>query len=87
VVSHKNVTKVVWYILVQLRSLNNTKSKVSGAQVPLLRPSGYGGQAGVRNSACNELSRIEVGMWKIRKGGGCEHAIESDFFETLSKLK
>jgi hypothetical protein len=30
VVSHKNVTEGVWYILVQLRSLNNTLSMVSG---------------------------------------------------------
>jgi len=31
--SHKNVTKVVWYILVQLRPLNNTMSMVSGVSV------------------------------------------------------
>jgi hypothetical protein len=31
--SHKNVTKVVWYILVQLSSLNNTMSMVSGVSV------------------------------------------------------
>ena len=31
--SHKNVTKAVWYILVQLSSLNNTMSKVSGVSV------------------------------------------------------
>jgi hypothetical protein len=30
VVPHKNVTKVLWYILVQLSSLNNTMSLVSG---------------------------------------------------------
>jgi hypothetical protein len=33
VMSHKNVTKVVWYILVQLSSLNNTMSMVSGVSV------------------------------------------------------
>jgi hypothetical protein len=33
VVSHKNVIKVVWYILVQLRSLSNTMSVVSGVSV------------------------------------------------------
>ncbi len=33
VVSHKNVTKVVQYILVQLSSLNNTMSMVSGVSV------------------------------------------------------
>jgi hypothetical protein len=31
--SYKNVTKVVWYILVQLSSLNNTMSMVSGVSV------------------------------------------------------
>jgi hypothetical protein len=31
--SHKNVTKVVWYILVQLSSLNNTMPMVSGVSV------------------------------------------------------
>jgi DNA relaxase NicK len=31
VMSHKNVIKIVWYILVQLSSLNNTMSLVSGA--------------------------------------------------------
>ena len=40
--SHKNVTKVVWYVLVQKSSLNNTMFMVS-----LLRLKGYGGQAGV----------------------------------------
>jgi hypothetical protein len=30
---HKNVTKVVWYILVQLDSLKNTISLVSGVSV------------------------------------------------------
>jgi hypothetical protein len=35
--SHKYVTKVVWQILVQLRSLNNTMSLVSG-----VRPSAAG---------------------------------------------
>ena len=40
--SHKKVTKVVWYILVELSFLDNTMSKVS-----LLRLKGYGGQAGV----------------------------------------
>jgi hypothetical protein len=29
-VSHKNIKKVVWYILVQFGSLNNTMSMVSG---------------------------------------------------------
>ena len=43
--SHKNVTKVVWYILVQLSSLNNTMPMVSP-----LRLKGYGGQAGVTNT-------------------------------------
>ena len=33
VMSHKNVTKVVWYILVELSSLNNTMSMVSGVSV------------------------------------------------------
>ena len=33
VMSHKNVTKVEWYILVQLSSLNNTMSMVSGVSV------------------------------------------------------
>ena len=33
VMSHKNVTKVVRYILVQLSSLNNTMSMVSGVSV------------------------------------------------------
>ena len=33
VVSLKNVTKVVWYILVQSNSLNNTVSMVSGVSV------------------------------------------------------
>ena len=33
VVSHKYVAKVVWYILVQLSSLNNTMSMVSGVSV------------------------------------------------------
>ena len=33
VVSRKNVTKVVWYILVQLNSLNSTMSMVSGVSV------------------------------------------------------
>jgi hypothetical protein len=33
VMSHKNVTKVVWYILVQLSSLNNTMTMVSGVSV------------------------------------------------------
>jgi hypothetical protein len=42
VVSHKKVTKVVWYILVELSFLDNTMSMVS-----LLRLKGYGGQAGV----------------------------------------
>jgi hypothetical protein len=42
VMSPKNVTKVVWCILVQMSSLNNTMSMVS-----LLRLKGYGGQAGV----------------------------------------
>jgi hypothetical protein len=32
-VSHKNITKVVRYILVQLRSLNNTMSMVSGVSI------------------------------------------------------
>jgi hypothetical protein len=32
-VSLKNVTKVVWYILVQSNSLNNTVSMVSGVSV------------------------------------------------------
>jgi hypothetical protein len=31
--SHKYVTKVVWYILVQLSSLNNTEAMVSGVSV------------------------------------------------------
>jgi hypothetical protein len=31
--SHKNVTKVVWYILVQLTSLNNAMPMVSGVGV------------------------------------------------------
>jgi hypothetical protein len=31
--SHNNVTKVVWYILVQLSSLNNTMPMVSGVSV------------------------------------------------------
>jgi ribosomal protein S9 len=31
--SHRNVTKVVWYILVQLSYLNNTMSMVSGVSV------------------------------------------------------
>jgi hypothetical protein len=31
--SHKNITKVVWYILVQLSALNNTGSMVSGVSV------------------------------------------------------
>ncbi len=33
VMPHKNVTKDVWYILVQLSSLNNTMSMVSGVSV------------------------------------------------------
>jgi hypothetical protein len=33
VVSHENFTKVVWYILVQLRSLNRSMSMVSGISV------------------------------------------------------
>jgi hypothetical protein len=33
IVSHKNITKVMWYISVQLRSLNNTMSMVSGVSV------------------------------------------------------
>ncbi len=33
VMSHKNVPKVVWYIFVQLSSLNNTMSMVSGVSV------------------------------------------------------
>ncbi len=37
--SHKNVTKVVWYILAQLSSLNNTMSMVSGVSVQV---SGFG---------------------------------------------
>jgi len=40
--SHKNVTKVMWYVLVQKSSLNNTMFIVS-----LLRLKSYGGQAGV----------------------------------------
>ena len=32
VVSRKNVIKIVWYILVQSSSLNNTKSLVSGVR-------------------------------------------------------
>ena len=40
--SHKNVTKVMWYVLVQKSSLNNTMFMVS-----LLRLKSYGGQAGV----------------------------------------
>jgi hypothetical protein len=40
--SHKNVTKVVWHILAQKSSLNNTMFMVS-----LLRIKSYGGQAGV----------------------------------------
>jgi len=39
VMSYKNVTKVVWYILVQLSSLNNTMSMVSGVSV--LAVTGY----------------------------------------------
>ncbi len=39
VMSHKNVTKVVCYILVQLSSLNNTMSMVSGVSVQV---SGFG---------------------------------------------
>jgi hypothetical protein len=35
-VSHKNVTKVVWYILVQLSSLNNAWFKGSTFQVQRL---------------------------------------------------
>jgi len=31
--SHKYATKVVWYILVQLSSLNNTMSLISGVSV------------------------------------------------------
>jgi hypothetical protein len=31
--SHKNVTKVVWYVLVQKSSLNNTMFMVSGVSV------------------------------------------------------
>jgi len=43
VVSHKNVTKVVCYILVQLSSLDNTITMVSGVSVQV---SGrYGGQS------------------------------------------
>ena len=37
-VSHKNVTKAVWYILVQLSSLNNTVFKVSGVSVQVSVP-------------------------------------------------
>ena len=37
VMSHKNVTKVVWYILVQVSSLNNTMSMVSGVSVQISR--------------------------------------------------
>ncbi len=33
VMSHKYVTKVVWYILAQLSSINNTMSMVSGVSV------------------------------------------------------
>jgi hypothetical protein len=32
-VSQKYVTKIVWYILIQLSSLNNSMSMVSGVQV------------------------------------------------------
>ena len=32
VMSHKNVTTVVWYILVQLSASNNTGLKVSGVR-------------------------------------------------------
>jgi hypothetical protein len=31
--SHKNVTKVMWYVLVQKSSLNNTMFMVSGVSV------------------------------------------------------
>ena len=48
VVPHKNVTKVVWYSLVKLSSLNNIMSMVSGGSVQV---SGrYRGQ----NTACDE---------------------------------
>jgi hypothetical protein len=35
VVFHKNVIKIVWYILFQLSSLNNTISLVSGVRFPV----------------------------------------------------
>ena len=49
VMPHKYVTKVVWYILVQLSSLNITMSKVSGVSV----------QVSGRYGAHVEGSRIE----------------------------
>ncbi len=58
--SHKNVTKVVWYILVQLSSLNNTMSMVSGVSVQVsgamkIQRTEHRKQMTV----CDELSRVE----------------------------
>ncbi len=46
--SHNNVTKVVWYILVQLSSLNNTMPMVSGVSVQVSVCSRVRGRARVR---------------------------------------
>jgi hypothetical protein len=56
--SHKNVSKVLWYILVQLSSSNNTMSMVSGVRCQLSEDRDQA-------PACDELSSVLCFLFSV----------------------